>query len=223
MAATPSSFLKSSEVAAVSSLLGRVEAVDKMAKVGMNIAKVAVSAGVGEGGVARLAKSLADGRSMMRMGQWVKSSVNVQDSVNTVVNKEGSMGVLPALKVIRSVSDMGYKIGDNVTFLSKQGVIEADAPKWATATKRLQFTMFGIDALNASVALMNSTSTSRTPAVLARSVFDCLMVLQGTKWVPAYDSVPSWFPSACGMASGTIAATHLITDAVQSERKKREQ
>eukprot|EP01059_Diplonema_ambulator_P035729 TRINITY_DN8540_c0_g1_i1.p1 TRINITY_DN8540_c0_g1~~TRINITY_DN8540_c0_g1_i1.p1 ORF type:complete len:236 (+),score=65.83 TRINITY_DN8540_c0_g1_i1:41-709(+) len=219
MAACPPSLLKSAEVAAVSSLLGRVEAVDKMAKVGMNLAKVAVCAGVADGGAAKLAKSLADGRSMMRMGQWVKSSVNVQDAVNGVVRAEG-VQTQPLLQVVRQAADMGYKIGDNVTFLSKQGVVEADAPRWATATKRLQFTMFGIDALNAATAIVNNNGTSRTPAILMRSVCDCLMVLQGTKWAPWYDAVPSWFPSACGLVSGSIAASHLITDAVESERKK---
>ncbi|KAJ9469936.1 putative glycosomal membrane protein [Diplonema papillatum] len=212
MAAVPAC-LSSPQMGAVTTLLGKVEGMDKAAKVGMNLSKVISTLSDDAETVrsgSRLAKTFADGRSVMRMGQWVKSSISVQQALDALRDAPPGTRADRMLKVVRHTADMGYKVGDNTSFLAKQGLVEANATAWETAAKRLQFLMYSLDATQAARALAalppaQAAQQTRQQLTLLRCVLDCMMVLQKTRFVSAYDTVPAWLPPACGLASATTS------------------
>eukprot|EP01060_Flectonema_neradi_P016590 TRINITY_DN2320_c0_g2_i2.p1 TRINITY_DN2320_c0_g2~~TRINITY_DN2320_c0_g2_i2.p1 ORF type:complete len:240 (+),score=66.63 TRINITY_DN2320_c0_g2_i2:48-722(+) len=224
MAAIPCG-VNSAEVAAAGVLLGKIDAVDKLAKVTMNAAKVVSEVSTDSDTskqAADVGKTFQDGRSMMRMGQWVRNSQNLQKAIDGYSAASGDAKSKKLIEVLRHASNLGYVLGDNIAFLAKQGVLARDADPSALASKRFQLAMFSTDAILTSMNLRSNPSP-RLQQQLVRNISDILMVLNRTKLVPSYDAnVPSWFPAACGLVSGSIAVKHMVDDAVKEEKQKRQ-
>ncbi|KAJ9469935.1 hypothetical protein DIPPA_18079 [Diplonema papillatum] len=56
----------------------------------------------------------------MRMGQWVKSSISVQQALDALRDAPPGTRADRMLKVVRHTADMGYKVGDNTSFLASR-------------------------------------------------------------------------------------------------------
>ena len=204
MAAIPCG-VNSAEVVAAGVLLGKIDAVDKLAKVTMNAAKVISEVSTDtetSKQAADVGKTFQDGRSMMRIGQWVRNSQNLQKAIDGYSGASSDVKSKKFVEVLRHASNLGYVLGDNIAFLSKQGVLARDADPAALASKRFQLAMFSTDAVITSMALRTNPSP-RLQQQLVRNIADVLMVLNRTKLCSSYEAnVPSWFPAACGLLSG---------------------
>lgn len=122
----------------VVNLLAQTDGRDKIYKFLVNVIKLlAAYAGTKESAKkwTTLAKSLGEGRSLMRMAKWVGN----YNKLSALAAKASSLTSRQVVEILRIIGDFGYIFGDNVSYLSKYGVLPFNATSAAKNSKIFQF------------------------------------------------------------------------------------
>jgi len=120
-------------------LLGQTDGRDKIYKFAQGIVKILAYRASGDKEQAKkyesLAKSIGEGRSIMRAAKWI-GNVN---KLQALVPKATSLTAKQIVDALRTLGDFGYILGDNLAYLSKYKVISADQKTLAKNSKLFQF------------------------------------------------------------------------------------
>eukprot|EP01065_Artemidia_motanka_P042007 TRINITY_DN5548_c0_g2_i1.p2 TRINITY_DN5548_c0_g2~~TRINITY_DN5548_c0_g2_i1.p2 ORF type:complete len:243 (+),score=96.22 TRINITY_DN5548_c0_g2_i1:55-783(+) len=214
---------------ATGAVLSKSDGVDKMAKTVMNMAKlVSASADRPSKPLDAFAKTLSDGRSVIRTGQWLRSAEPLQAAASALSAAPTEHLPSAVAKLGQKSYDAGYKFADNVALLSKHQMLDMDSKAWAAAAKRMQFGAFFADTAASAMALTGvgakavaRDKVGRAVVTFVRQLLDTLNSLYGTNLMPGYESVPPWFPAACGLGSGGIAVGLMIEEQLKAEERRR--
>jgi hypothetical protein len=139
----------------------------------------------------KISKSLGEGRSIMRLGKWTS---NIQ-KINSLVAKadaQGGWNRLLVIEVVRVLGDMGYVIGDNLTYLSKYKVFALDPAACTKHGKVAQFWGFFCQVIMDVLTVLMldprkpNYAEARETAILnlTKDVADTIVVLATVAYLP---------------------------------------
>lgn len=163
--------------------------------------------------MAKVSKAIGDGRSLMRMGKWTSNIVKIQG----YSDKIGSLTTTQMVEILRSLGDMGYVVGDNISWLAKYSVVSLSS---AVATKYAKISQFWgficalvLDVLKLSAASAKRTADAKGAAAfnaallsLIKDLADTLAVLAAVGYAKRFGYNPSAvFIGGCSVVSGSIA------------------
>ena len=143
------------------------------------------------GKIDKVSKSLGEGRSIMRLGKWT-SNIQKIENIHKKALKAGGYNQLLVVELIRVLGDMGYVVGDNMSYLSKYRILSTDPKQCTKYGKISQFwgffcqiildvvTIISLDASKASYA------ADRTTAILniTKNLSDILVILSVVGYIP---------------------------------------
>ena len=84
----------------------------------------------------KLAASLSEFRSLMKMFKWLK---NIRDLRSLLENGPNDMSPGDMVEVLTNLADVGYRVGDNIEYLCKYKFLTASAKDWESRSKTCQF------------------------------------------------------------------------------------
>eukprot|EP00760_Papus_ankaliazontas_P020251 PhM_4_TR18277/c0_g1_i1/m.20161 len=201
-------------------LLAKTDGRDKIYKAAVNLAKYVAFTAAQSGNKERaanckaLAKSIGDGRSLMRMGKWVNNIKKLSESANSGKVFASADGLV---EYVRISSDFGYVFGDNVQYLIKNKLVGPTLPglgldhKGVVRQSKL-FQFWGyffavvLDIMKISKAIKAKKAVKDLYIALVKDVADFLVLLDTVGYAAGLGYKPNGgFTSMCGFTSGAIA------------------
>lgn len=146
---------------AVAALLARTDGRDKLAKFLQNYCRYrkyyAVAGSASFVKFKRLQGSLSEFRSLLKFGKPVKSAIEV----HTIMTQDrfgddkggrrggdiGGLQPLDCLRLASLISDIGYKVGDNIEYLSHYKLLRYDEKRCESWSKTFQFFAYLADVV----------------------------------------------------------------------------
>jgi hypothetical protein len=197
-------------------LLATTDGRDKLYKFSANMAKIIAFSSADKTTQKKwngLAKSIGEGRSLMRMGKWVGNVSKLQG----FGAKLGSLSQRNLVEVLRVIGDFGYVLGDNLAYLSKYNILPLDAKQCGKNSKVFQFwgylcalilDLWSLMLLPTKNLDAATSKKERTALVLSatKNLADTLSALNNVGYASSFGYNPSvGFTGACGATSGAIA------------------
>ena len=197
-------------------LLSVTDGRDKIYKAAGSIAKfleyTALKGGDKDGAkrFGALAKSVGEGRSLLRMGKWVQ---NTKKLTETAVEGQVFQTSETGMEYARVAADFGYIFGDNVHYLAKYGLISGADTKWVSKQSKLfQFYSYVLGVVLAAIKLVKARASGKPAAIkaatinLAKNVADILASVDAVGYGTYVGYNPSQgFVAICGFVSGALA------------------
>jgi hypothetical protein len=155
--------------------------------------------------LASLTASVAEGRSIMRLGKFTTGAQKLQG----VVARASASGwnALLVLEALRVLGEAGYIVGDNVAYMAKYRIVGANGALFAKYGRESLFWGFLFQVILDVFVLINvlapgSDDAARTTALLnlTKDSSDLLFLLNAVGYVPT-----SVFSLSAG-ASGSLLA-----------------
>jgi len=197
-------------------LLQQTDGRDKIYKFAANFAKI-VAWQTADKETAKkwngLAKSIGEGRSLMRMGKWVGNASKIQ-AVGAKITTLNQRGLVELLRVI---GDFGYIFGDNLAYLGKYNILPVDAKSAGKNSKVFQFwgyvcavilDVWSLILLPTKGLDEKTLQKERTALILSftKNAADMMSTLASVGYLKGFGYDPSTgFTAACGATSGAIA------------------
>jgi len=195
-------------------LLAQTDGRDKIYKAAANVAKFLAYSNQQSGNkdgakrAAALAKSIGEGRSLMRMGKWVQNTKKLTDSASS-----GTVFSAPdtVMEYTRVACDFGYIFGDNVGYLAKYGVVAVSDEKWvAKQSKVFQFYAYVLAVLLDIMKILKLRKQGKSCQAsyinLTKNASDALVSADGLGYGRCVGYAPNaGFTSLLGFLSGSIA------------------
>lgn len=191
--------------------LGRTDGRDKLAKGLQNYCRFLTWYAVGEEAkkYKKLQSSLSEFRSIIKFGKWFKSYKELGEVVE---NEDHSVG--DYAEAVALVGDIGYKLADNVEYLSNYKVLNFDPERWERISKVFQFWAYLFDVIKDIHALMMLNPNDRKyedkrRALMLDFVSDFADFCRVTPGYLAMNNIGgvkkhAGFSGACGMLVGVI-------------------
>ncbi|KAJ9450705.1 glycosomal membrane protein [Diplonema papillatum] len=174
-----------------------------------------------------IATALSEFRSLGKFFKWFKNISEIQE----LTADPQRMSIGDAVDTISNVCDAGYKLSDNVEFLSKYKVLTMSPAEWETRSKAFQFWAYLTAVIVDCIALVSAGKPTaeeekmsgadmlrsmkkraqQARLVLARDVADFLRVAAGRGHLTAVIAAPITpaFAGLMGTVSGAIG-TYLV-------------
>lgn len=137
--------------------VGKTDGRDKLAKGLQNYCRYMTWARAGDDAkrFKRVQSSLSEFRSIIKFGKWLKSYKELGDCVGSDRMSLGDYAESVAL-----IGDIGYKLGDNIEYLSKYKILSFDPERCEAISKTFQFWAYLFDVLKDIHALANLDPSS---------------------------------------------------------------
>lgn len=161
-----------------------------------------------------LAKSIGEGRSLMRMAKWVGNYNKLQG----FAAKAATLTSKQIVEIIRVIGDFGYILGDNLAYLSKYGVLPLNAESCGKNSKVFQFwgylcavvlDIWGLLTLEKKKFDDEKQRVAERQALLlalTKDTADLFAVLAAVGYAKNFGYNPSsGFTGFCGATSGAVA------------------
>lgn len=156
-----------------------------------------------------LASSLSEFRSLMKFFRWLKNVNELQDLMSKPVT------LIDAVDVCVNIGDFGYRLGDNLEYLSKYKVIGFDPEQCEKVSKTFQFWGYAASVVLDVLTLLQVEKKKfssreeyqkKKNAVLLdliKDTADLIRVAPATGYVPML-SVHKGRSGVCGVLAGAI-------------------
>ena len=159
---------------------------------------------------ATVAKSIGEGRSLLRMAKWTGNINKLQG----YAAKASTLGPKQFVEILRVLGDFGFVLGDNLAYLAKYSVVPLNAKNVGKNSKIFQFWGYVCAVLLDMWSLINlgkkdeaAQAKERKPLILSliKNTCDLLATLAAVGYAKAYYKPNSMFTGTCGLTSGAIA------------------
>jgi hypothetical protein len=198
-------------------LLSQTDGRDKIYKTIQGIVKILGYQNAADKELAKkyggLAKSIGEGRSIMRMAKWVGNVNKLQG----FVPKLNALNSKTIIEIIRVIGDFGYILGDNLAYLAKYNVLALDAANIGKNSKIFQFWGYVCAViLDVFALLKNEKSKESDPATynkerktgllnLTKNLSDLMATMAAVGYLSTVWSPTAGVTGALGATSGAIA------------------
>jgi hypothetical protein len=198
-------------------LLAQTDGRDKIYKTLQGIVKILGYQSAGDKELAKkyagLAKSIGEGRSIMRMTKWVGNVNKLQG----FVPKLGGLNAKMAIEILRVLGDFGYILGDNLAYLSKYKVLSLDATEVGKKSKIFQFWGYICAVILDILALMKNEKLKESDAAtyakerqagllnITKNLADTLATMAAVGYLSTVWGPSAGMTGALGATSGAIA------------------
>jgi hypothetical protein len=198
-------------------LLAQTDGRDKIYKTLQGVVKILGYQSAGDKELAKkygaLAKSIGEGRSIMRMTKWVGNVNKLQG----FASKLGTLNAKMIVEILRVIGDFGYILGDNLAYLAKYKVLSLDAANVGKNSKIFQFWgYFCAVILDVWALLKNEKQKESDPATyqkerkagllsLTKNIADFAATMAAVGYLSAVWSPSAGVTGALGATSGAIA------------------
>ena len=198
-------------------LLAQTDGRDKIYKTLQGVVKILAFQNAADKELAKkyggLAKSIGEGRSIMRMVKWVGNANKLQG----YVPKLQSLNAKTAVEILRVIGDFGYILGDNLAYLSKYKVLSLDSANVGKNSKIFQFWGYLCAVILDVWALLKNEKTKESdPATyqkersagllnLTKNTSDLLSTMSAVGYLSSVWSPSAGVTGALGATSGAIA------------------
>ena len=199
-------------------LLAQTDGRDKIYKTLQNLVKIAAAQSSDKAQAKKfntLAKSLGEGRSLMRMAKWTTNYnklVEYSKKASTLTSRQ-------IVEILRVIGDFGYILGDNLSYLAKYGVLPFNASTTAKNSKIFQFwgfffaTLLDVWAMitlraKAASGMDEATYAKEAKALrlsLVKNFCDLLVTLNAVGYASAFYKPSGTALGVFGATSGAIA------------------
>lgn len=129
---------------------GKTDGRDKFAKTLQNYCRFLTWYLVGEQAkrAKKIQSSLSEFRSLIKFFKWLKSYKEIRETL-----AKGNLGFGGMIEMMGTASDMGYKLGDNIEYLSAYKLLSFDEKKCERISKIFQFMAYTFDLLADFIAI----------------------------------------------------------------------
>mmetsp|Transcript_9097 Transcript_9097/g.12189 ORF Transcript_9097/g.12189 Transcript_9097/m.12189 type:complete len:215 (+) Transcript_9097:63-707(+) len=202
-------------------IMATTEGRDKVYKAVQNLARFLEWSGSRSGDFSSakkygvLAKSMGDGRSLMRLGKWIQNLRKMRE----ISASGAAFDTVDGLVEYGRVSaDFGFVVGDNISYLAKYNILSNVSSQWVSRRAKVsQFWAFLFACILDILKLIRAYKAEKVMKDLiinfVRNFADLLATLDATGYASCVYKPCVGFTSMCGLLSGSIATYQNVIKA----------